>query len=221
LTFSLSSFSHNRHPIFGSTSFVGLIGGWVCAHFFKLRFSMAVFFVLKAVSAVALLVGASSLFAHVSLAEASAPAGSTYRATLRIGHGCGASSTTAIKVLLPAGFKGAKPMLKTGWTVAVVKTKLAQPYDNHGTPVTEDVSEVSWTALAPEFWLPDAHYDEFVFRGGLPAQAGVLWFKVVQTCEAGRNDWTEIPTTDTQTKGMATPAALLNVVEAAPPAHQH
>ena len=182
---------------------------------------MTVSFAFKVVSAVALLAGASSAFSHVSLAEASAPAGSTYRATLRIGHGCGVSPTTAIKVILPDGFKGAKPMPKSGWTLAVLKTKLAQPYDNHGTAVTQDVSEVSWTASAPEFWLPDAHYDEFVFRGGLPAQAGALWFKVVQTCETGRNDWIEIPAAGTLTNTLASPAALLNVVNAAPSAHPH
>jgi periplasmic copper chaperone A len=182
---------------------------------------MTLAMITKAVSAAALLMGASSAFSHITLADASAPAGSTYRATLRVGHGCGVSPTTAIKVILPDGFKGAKPMPKSGWTLAIVKTKLAQPYDNHGTPVTEDVSEISWTASAPEFWLPDAHYDEFVFRGGLPAQAGALWFKVIQSCEKGRTDWTEIPVSGTQTKGLESPAALLNVVEAAPAAHQH
>lgn len=182
---------------------------------------MTVSFVFKVVSAVAFWAGASSAFSHVSLAETSAPAGSTYRATLRIGHGCGVSPTTAIKVILPDGFKGAKPMPKSGWTLTVLKTKLAQPYDNHGTPVAEDVSEVSWTASAPEFWLPDAHYDEFVVRGGLPAQAGALWFKVLQTCEAGRNEWTEIPASGTNTHALTSPAALLNVVIAVPSAHSH
>ena len=112
-------------------------------------------------------------------------------------------------------------MPKPGWKLVVVKAKLAQPYDNHGTPVTEDVSEITWTASSPETALPDSQYDEFVFRGGLPAQAGALWFKVVQTCVSGRNDWTEIPANGTQTQGLTTPAALLNVVEAVAPAHQH
>ena len=176
---------------------------------------------IKAVSAAALLVGASSAFSHVSLADASAPAGSTYRATLRVGHGCGVSPTTAIKVIVPAGFKGAKPMPKSGWALAVVKTKLAQPYDNHGTPVTEDVSEITWTASSPEFWLPDAHYDEFVFRGGLPAQAGALWFKVVQSCETGRTTGPRFQPAARRPRTLNSPAALLNVVEAPPPAHQH
>ena len=106
--------------------------------FFESKFSMAVSLLFKAVSAAALMVCASSAFSHVSLAEGRAPAGSTYRAALRIGHGCGVSPTTAIKVILPAGFKGAKPMPKAGWTLAVLKSKLAQPYDNHGTLVTEE-----------------------------------------------------------------------------------
>ncbi len=222
LRFVLAGFLFRQVLFARSPLCVGLAVRWVCSNpSFKSIFHMSLSFVFKAVSAAALLLGASSAFSHVSLAQGSAPAGSTYRATLGIGHGCGVSPTTGITVTLPAGFKGAKPMPKSGWTVAVLKAKLAQPYDDHGTPVTEDVSEISWTASAPAFWLPDTHFDEFVFRGGLPAQAGPLWFKVVQFCETGRNDWTEVPATGTQTHGLKAPAVLLNVIDAPPPAHQH
>lgn len=164
---------------------------------------------------------ATASFAHVSLSESSAPAGSTYRATLRVGHGCGDSPTTEINVLLPAGFKGAKPMPKPGWRLSVQRAPLAQPYDNHGKLVTDDVSEITWSATSPDAWLPDGHYDEFVLRGGLPSAAGPLWFKVMQRCEQGQNAWVEVPASGTATKDLKSPAALLNVVAPQPATHQH
>jgi periplasmic copper chaperone A len=177
---------------------------------------------IKFIAAYVLLYGATTTFAHVTLEQGSAAAGSYYKATLRAGHGCEGAPTTAFKVLLPAGFKGAKPMPKAGWKLETKVEKLAKPYDNHGKQVTEDVSEVIWSASSPDYYLPDAHYDEFVLRGQLPDQAGPLWFKVLQSCERGANDWSEVPASGTSTKGLKTPAVLLLVkpLEAAP-AHSH
>jgi periplasmic copper chaperone A len=157
---------------------------------------------------------APSAFSHIVLEQGSAQAGSSYRAVLRVGHGCGSEATQAIRVLLPAGFRGAKPMPKPGWTLATRNEKLAQPYSSHGKEVTQDVVEISWTAATPANALPDAHYDEFILRGTLPEQPGALWFKVLQRCATAQNDWAEVPATGTETKGMKTPAALLTVTPA-------
>ena len=70
--------------------------------------------------------------AHVSLVQAQAAAGSAYTATLRIGHGCEGTPTHTVVVHVPAGLRGAKPQPKPGWTLAVRKAPLAQPYDSHG-----------------------------------------------------------------------------------------
>ena len=160
-------------------------------------------------------------FAHVSLDEPAALAGTMYKAALRLGHGCGASSTTAIKVFIPTGFKGAKPMPKPGWVLTVAKAPLDKPYDDHGRSVTEDVSEIVWTAASREHWLPDAFFDEFVFRGGLPATGGPMWFKVEQTCEQGRNLWVEIPAAGQSAHDMKSPAALLEIIGSGAGAHAH
>lgn len=158
--------------------------------------------------------------AHVALEPASAPAGSSYRAAFRVGHGCDGWPTTGITVLMPVGVQGAKPMPKPGWTLATRTDTLATPYASHGKTVTEDVAEVSWVAQTPQAALPDAHYDEFVLRVGLPAQAGPLWFKVVQTCGDGqqqrRTSWDQVPAAGTSTKGLKTPAVLLRVESPAP-----
>ncbi len=171
-------------------------------------------FVVKVVAVSVVLAGAVPAFSHVVLDQGSAAAGSAYKAAFRIGHGCQGSATIGVSVQIPAGFQGAKPYPKTGWTVSTKLGKLARPYDNHGKAVTEDVTVVSWTTASKEAALPDAHVDEFMLRGKLPEAAGPLWFKVLQTCESGSNDWSELPSAGTSTKGLKSPAALLEVVSA-------
>lgn len=169
---------------------------------------------LSAIKTIALCAAATvtvPAFSHISLAEGQAPAGSTYKAVFGVGHGCAGSATTGLEVRLPPGFQGAKPMPKAGWTLATRVDKLAEPSTSHGNTVTDDVTLVSWHAANPEAALADAHYDEFVLRGKLPAQAGPLWFKVLQTCASGRNDWSELPATGTSTLGLKSPAVLLDV----------
>lgn len=175
----------------------------------------------KMMAGCVLFLGLSSAFSHVVLDEPAALAGRGYKASLRVGHGCDGSPTTAIKVLIPAGFQGAKPMPKAGWTLTVTRARLAKPYASHGQTISEDVSEIMWSASSQDSWLPDAWYDEFVLRGGLPAEAGPMWFKVLQTCETGRKDWVQVPASGTSTQGLQTPAALLEIIESGPAGHQH
>ena len=158
---------------------------------------------------------------HVVLADSAALAGTSYRATFRVGHGCDGSPTTGIQVAIPIGLQGAKPMPKPGWSITTRTAKLDKPYDDHGRQVTEDVAEITWTAVSKDAWLPDDWYDEFILRGGLPAQAGPMWFKVSQTCAKGSKLWTEVPATGTSTKGLKTPAALLEIIESGSAAHHH
>lgn len=199
-----------------------------CAHSlrgraFSLGFknSMKNSFAIKFIAVCAITVGAGTAFPHIVLQERTAVAGQSYRATLRVGHGCEGTPTTGMKVTIPAGFNGAQPMPKAGWTVSTVVGKLAQPYEAHGKHFTEGVLEMSWTANSRDSALPDAFYDEFVLRGTTPAKAGPIWFKVVQTCEKGSNQWVEVPVAGTSTKGLKTPAALLDVVDAPSAGHNH
>jgi uncharacterized protein YcnI len=129
----------------------------------SLVLSMDHIFATKLIATCAILVCATPLFAHITLQDGAAAAGANYRATLRVGHGCDGSVTTGIRVTIPAGFNGAQPMPKPGWTLAT--------------------------------------------------KPGPLWFKVVQTCEKGANAWLEIPAQATSTKGLKSPAALLQVLD--------
>ncbi|MBK6998453.1 MAG: YcnI family protein [Rhodoferax sp.] len=176
-------------------------------------------FTTKFIATCALLTCGTATFSHVVLGEPAALAGTSYRATLRVGHGCDGSPVTALHVTIPAGFMGAKPMPKPGWVLSLKFEKLAKPYQSHGKTISEDVSEITWTAASKEYWLPDAYYDEFVLRGGLPASAGPMWFKVLQTCEKGSIDWAEVPASGTSTKGLKAPAALLEIIESGAARH--
>jgi len=151
--------------------------------------------------------------AHVVLQDPAAAAGSSYRAALRVGHGCGNEATTVLRVLIPAGFNAAQPMPKPGWTLGTQTGPLAQPFTLHGTTFTEGVASITWTANSAQDALPSAYYDEFVLRGMTPKQPGPLWFKVQQQCANGRLDWNEVPSSGTSTQGLASPAALLEVLD--------
>lgn len=153
--------------------------------------------------------------AHVTLEQQTAVAGSTYKAVFRVGHGCEGSPTTRITVFLPAGFVGAKPMPKPGWTLSVQNEQLLQPYDSHGKQITERAAIISWSGGR----LLDAEYDEFILRGSVPTEAEKHYIRVLQECEKGQNDWAAIPTGQDK---PAFPAAVLTIVPAAAKhAHQH
>ena len=160
--------------------------------------------------------------AHTVLEYPVASAGQSYKATFKVGHGCGASPTRQIVVDIPAGVQGAKPMPKAGWLLEVTREKLAQPYTSHGRTITEDVRRIRWTAKTPDDMLPNGHYDEFVLVGTLPSQAGMVYWPVQQICEQGRHDWTELPKPGQQLSDLKSPAAALEVMpRAGAAAHAH
>lgn len=147
------------------------------------------------------------------LQERTATALSTYKAVIQVGHGCDGSATNQIRVTLPAGLQGVKPMPKPGWNLSTKMGQLATPYDNgHGGMVTQGVTEVTWVAAAKDSAILDAHYDEFVLRGRVPREAGPIWFKIFQGCEKGSTDWAEVPASGSAIKELKTPAALLEII---------
>jgi len=158
--------------------------------------------------------------AHIVLTDQLAVSGSYYKATLRVGHGCGDEPTTAIIVKIPAGFEGAKPQPKFGWALTIKKEPLSMPYNSHGKTFTEDVVEIKWEAKNKDFYLLNEQFDEFAFFTRLPAKSGPHWISVRQECTKGINDWSEVPASGTSTKGLKTPAALLELLPSLEH-HQH
>lgn len=152
--------------------------------------------------------------AHVVLEWPAAVAGSYYKATFRIGHGCGASATRQVTVDIPAGVQGARPMPHPGWGVTIERAALARPYTNHGRTVAEDVVRITWTAKSREDMLDAAHYDEFSLQARLPDQAGTLHWPVRQVCEQGRLDWVQVPAAGQKWSDLQAPAPQLDVLPA-------
>jgi uncharacterized protein YcnI len=152
---------------------------------------------MKALLPLTLLALAAAAQAHITLDQPEAPAGSSYRAVFKVGHGCeGGAATKEIVVTPPEGLRGAKPMPHAGWTLTTKRRPLKTPYESHGKPVTDELAEVRWTANTPADFLQDDWYDEFVVRTSLPAEPGPLWFPVRQLCTQGEWNWAELPSTD-------------------------
>jgi uncharacterized protein YcnI len=141
-------------------------------------------------------------FSRVSLLVGAAPAGSNYKAVFQVREGCQNMLTMGITVRIPAGFEAPAPYPKAGWIASVRQEPLEDD---------QSVSVVSWTAASPEAGLKGSYPHDFILRGKLPGTAGPLWFKVLQTCENGQIDWSEIPAADTSIKDLKTPAVLLRV----------
>ncbi|TGQ45999.1 MULTISPECIES: YcnI family protein [unclassified Mesorhizobium] len=149
--------------------------------------------------------GTSGAFAHVTLETQEAAVGSTYKAVLRVPHGCDGKATTAVRVQIPEGVISVKPMPKPGWTLQVKKGKYEKSYQLYGQAVASGVKEVDWSGGS----LPDEFYDEFVFRGTLAADlpAGEkLYFPVVQECDGAADRWIEIPAAGQDEDALEYPA---------------
>ncbi|MDR7272795.1 uncharacterized protein YcnI [Pelomonas saccharophila] len=175
---------------------------------------------MKTTLTASLLAVAGAAHAHITLDQPEAPAGSSYRAVFKVGHGCeGGSATKEIVITLPEGLRGAKPMPKPGWTLTTRQRPLKTPYDSHGKAVTEELAEVRWTANGEANQLPDAWYDEFILRASLPAEAGELAFAVRQVCTQGEWNWAELPTA--ANPRPRAPAVRLKVIPARAEAHAH
>jgi periplasmic copper chaperone A len=130
--------------------------------------------------------------AHVTLESRPAMVGGYFKAVFGVPHGCAGSATTKIRVQIPEGVIGVKPMPKAGWSLATVKGKYAATYEFHGAKVAEGVKEVVWSGGK----LADDNYDEFVmatFLTDLLKPNTTLYFPVVQECEQGVSRWIDIP----------------------------
>ena len=169
---------------------------------------------LKILLAAALAVGAAGAAqAHVTFESTEAAVGSSWKAVLRVPHGCEGEATLKVRVQIPEGLIAVKPMPKPGWTLETVTRAYAQPYDYYGTPITEGVAEIVWTGE-----LPDAWYDEFVFRGMLTAglePGTVLRVPVVQECADKVERWIEIPAAGQDADSLEFPAPGVKLLPAA------
>ncbi|MBI3506963.1 MAG: YcnI family protein [Proteobacteria bacterium] len=162
-----------------------------------------------AIAAASLLVFASDARAHITLEQQQAAANSTYKAVLRVPHGCEGSPTVRLRVQVPDGMVNVKPQPKAGWELTTVRGPLPAPVaGDHGVRITEGVREIVWSGGR----LLDEHYDEFAFRGQLPNRPGeIVHVPVVQECEKGVERWIEIPAAGKGADTLRFPAPSLRL----------
>lgn len=145
------------------------------------------------------------VFAHVTLEVQEARIGDSYKAVLRIPHGCGAQATNVVRVQIPEGFYSVKPMPHAGWTLETVTGPYEQSYDYYGTDLNEGVKEIIWSGGE----LPSEWYDEFVFRGTFAGtlEPGPFYFPTIQECANGEEAW--IDTSGDEDAEMPAPSVEL------------
>jgi periplasmic copper chaperone A len=160
---------------------------------------------------------ASAAFAHVSFEQKEAIIGGTAKFTLRVPHGCDGEATLKLRVQIPAGLVGVKPMPKAGWTLETVTGPYDKAYSTGHAEVTEGVTEIIWTGD-----LPDAWYDEFAFRGTVTAGLApdsTLYVPVVQECATGTERWIDLPAEGQDAHDLDMPAPGVKLL--APAASSH
>jgi periplasmic copper chaperone A len=163
---------------------------------------------------------ASPATAHVGLEKPVTERGKSYKAVLKVPHGCEGSATHTVRVDIPEGFIGVKPMPKAGWTIKTQRGAYARSYGYYHGPLAEGVKQIEWSGGS----LPDAYYDEFVAAGYVAKEleADALYFKVVQLCDKGELNWVDIPAKGVDAHDLAAPAAVLKIAgNDAPVADEH
>ena len=144
-----------------------------------------------AISLAALIAATGIASAHATLEIKQVQAGTSYKGIVSITHGCKASPTIQVSVDIPEGLIGVKPMPKPGWTITTQTGSYARDYASWHGNAREGVKRIVWSGGR----LPDDFTDEFQFRGLVAKDiaSGPLYVPVIQTCEAGMNNWVQIP----------------------------
>jgi periplasmic copper chaperone A len=151
---------------------------------------------------------ASQAFAHILLETPQATPGRAFKAIFSVPHGCHGKATTALKIDIPGGIIGAKPMPKPGWT-------LSKARGAHGAEA-EGVTSVTWA----DGNLPNDEYDEFVISVHLAATltpGTTVYFPVVQSCGDQTMAWTDVPQAAQMAADLKMPAPGLLVLAGAAP----
>ena len=171
-------------------------------------------------AAIAALLAAPAGHAHATFEQGEVTQNARERMVIPIPHGCaGGQDALRLRVAIPDGINAVQPMVKAGWQLRVETGPLAELYHSHGAEITEGVREIIW-----EGNLPDAFYDELVFRArfteALPV-GELVHIPVVQECADGAARWIEIPAEGQPAHDLAYPAPAVMVLPAADHGHSH
>lgn len=133
--------------------------------------------------------------AHVTVNPKEAAQGGYGRFAFRVPTESDTASTTKVEVVLPdnAPVGSVSTMPVPGWTVAVEKRKVDPPVQVHGSPLSEVVSKLTWTATGDAAVKPGQFQEFPVSMGPLP-EVDQMVFKALQTYSDGNVvRWIEEP----------------------------
>ncbi|MEU1396142.1 YcnI family protein [Micromonospora zamorensis] len=168
-------------------------------------------------AATAVLGFAGPASAHVTVNPKEATQGGYARVAFRVPNESDTASTTKLEVVLPenAPVGSVSTMPVPGWTVATEKRKVDPPIEVHGSPITEAVSKITWTATGDAGVKPGQFQEFPVSMGPLP-QVDSMVFKVLQTYSDGNiSRWIDPPTPGAEEP--ESPAPVLTLTAAAAP----
>ncbi|MGO4527201.1 DUF1775 domain-containing protein [Microvirga sp. 2MCAF35] len=152
----------------------------------------------------------SPALAHVTFENGQTAPNSTYKAVLRIPHGCDGKATLKVRVRIPEGIIAVKPMPKAGWKLETAKGSYVKAYQLYGEAVSEGVTDIVWTGS-----LDDAFYDEFVFQARFTdafQPGATVYFPVVQECDGATAEWTQVPAAGEDPHSLQSPAPGVRIV---------
>jgi uncharacterized protein YcnI len=158
--------------------------------------------------------------AHVTVQPKTAAAGSYVVEDVRVPNETDNAVTTKVAVQFPAGFAEASYQTVPGWSVKVVKEKLATPVKTDDGEVTEGVKTITWTATSKANGIAPGQFQDFPLSVQIPGKAGdTLTFKALQTYSDGTvARWIGAPDADKPAPQVQVTAAADDHQAAAAPA---
>jgi uncharacterized protein YcnI len=140
---------------------------------------------LMLVATLAALAVPASAQAHVSLHPNTLPSGSGPTVDVRVPNETGKARTVKVDVQIPPGFTLVSTEPVAGWSAHVKTQKLAKPITTDDGTITEEPTEVVWTAASAK-GTPAGQFQNFPLQIVVPGKAGdVLSFKTIQTYSDG------------------------------------
>jgi uncharacterized protein YcnI len=119
--------------------------------------------------------------AHVTVQPKTVAAGAFTVEDVRVPNETDDAVTTKIVVQFPDGFAEASYQSVPGWSVKVVKEKLATPVKTDDGEVTEGVKTITWTANGKAAGIAPGQFQDFPLSVQIPGKAGdTLTFKALQ-----------------------------------------
>ncbi|MCH9730428.1 MAG: YcnI family protein [Actinomycetia bacterium] len=144
------------------------------------------------ISAVATLLVSPLAAAHISAELDGAGPGDFGLITLGVPTESGKPATTKVEVRIPddVQLRTVRAAQVAGWGIDITKRTIPPIYKDDGTPVTEVVDSVTWTAQGPG--IPSGQFGQFALYVGPLPDAATLALPTVQTFSDGTTeDWAQ------------------------------